>query len=96
MGKKRRIIAKPQKFGRKHVNHPLVKAGLKIEEVEEVVIAPKPEIKKPEPKLDPKPEPKAEVKKPEPKPEVKKTKVKKQATPSPAKRRRRRETRETN
>ena len=92
MGKKRKIISKPQKFGRKHANHPLAKAVLKSEEVKEVAVEPKPEVKEPEPK----PEPKPEVKKPEPKPEVKKSKIKKQATPAPAKRTRRRPTNETN
>tara|TARA_Y100000114_G_C11600672_1_gene250273 strand:- start:28 stop:309 length:282 start_codon:yes stop_codon:yes gene_type:complete len=93
MGKKRRIIAKPQKFGKKHVNHPLAKTVLKSEEkVEEVAVESKLEVKEPEPK----PEPKAEVKKPEPKPEVKKSKIKKQATPAPARRTRRRTTNETN
>jgi len=69
MGKKRKIISKPQKFGRKHANHPLVKATPKSEEVVEL----KPEIKKPEPApvtpviKEAKPEPKkVEVEKEQP------------------------------
>ena len=75
MGKKRKIISKPQKFNKKHANHPLVKVALKPEEVKEVVAEPKPEIKKPEPV--------AVVK--ESKPEAKKA----QANKAPAQRRRR-------
>mgnify|MGYP003155415152 CR=1 FL=1 len=64
MGKKRKIISKPQKFGRKHANHPLVKAASKPEEIKETVEKPKPEIKKPEPiSVEPKVKPvKAEPK----------------------------------
>ena len=78
MGKKRKIISKPQKFARKHANHPLVKAAPKPEEVVES----KPEVKKPEPKPAPaapavkeaKPEPKkVEVKKEEPRKRKRKT-----------------------
>ena len=75
MGKKRKIISKPQKFNKKHANHPLVKVALKPEEVKEVVAEPKPEIKKPEPV--------AVVK--ESKPETKKVEVNK----APTQRRRR-------
>ncbi len=74
MGKKRRIIAKPQKFGKKHINHPLVKAGLSPEEVEEVVIEPKSPPVVEEVKPEPKPEPKkVEVKKEEPRKRKRKT-----------------------
>ena len=84
MGKKRKIISKPQKFNKKHANHPLVKVALKSEEVKEVVAEPKPEIKKPEPKPEiKKPEPVAVVK--ESKPETKKVEVNK----APTQRRRR-------
>ena len=84
MGKKRKIISKPQKFNKKPANHPLVKVALKPEEVKEVVAEPKPEIKKPEPKPEiKKPEPVAVVK--ESKPEAKKA----QANKAPAQRRRR-------
>ena len=54
MGKKRKIISKPQKFGKKHANHPLAKPVSKTEEVKEVIVEAKPEPivveAKPEPK----------------------------------------------
>ena len=62
MGKKRKIISKPQKFGRKHSSHPLAKPVAQLEESA-------PELK---------PEPVVEETKPEPKPEPKKIEVKKE------------------
>tara|TARA_B100001287_G_C22621802_1_gene500459 strand:- start:175 stop:411 length:237 start_codon:yes stop_codon:yes gene_type:complete len=78
MGKKRKIISNPQKYGKKFASHPLSKNTINLEQVESVS----------------KPEPAIETKKPEL--ETKKPEVKKETTPAPTKRRRRRDKKETN
>ena len=51
MGKKRKIISKPQKFGRKHSSHPAASTGEKKVAVEE-----KPKLQKTEVKVEEKPQ----------------------------------------
>ena len=72
MGKKRKIISKPQKFGRKFAAHPAtVKAAPEVENKPEP--KPAPVVEPPKPKAEPKPAPKPKKVAEKKEPKVKKS-----------------------